>query len=72
MLGLDKPSQQKLFKGEIEPWRCKHCNKLIYNRDENGYPVPGAPVPRWWSLEFNKVCNFCYDVALAAKEKVEE
>lgn len=71
MLGLEKQSQQKLLKGDIEPWRCKHCNKLQYNVDADGYPAPGAPEPRWWSEEFNRVCEFCYAVALAAMKKVE-
>ena len=70
MLGLENPQKLPL-KGEIEPWRCSHCKKFIYNVDEDGHPEPGAPMPRWWSIEYPKVCNFCYDVALAAKEKAE-
>ena len=64
------PSRQ--LKDEIEPWRCTNCNKLIYNLDEEGHPAPGAPASRWWSLEHNRVCNFCYEVALAAKEGIKE
>jgi hypothetical protein len=28
----------------IEPWFCGNCDEFMYNKDQDGYPAPGAPV----------------------------
>lgn len=43
-----------------DAWRCSVCNKLIYNLDKNGHPAPGAPIPHFVSLEYQRVCSACH------------
>lgn len=48
-----------LLNGDTEPWRCDHCQKLIYNV-ENGYPAPGAPAPRYLDSDHKNLCEVCF------------
>ena len=50
----------------LEPWRCSCCKELMYNRDENGNPTEGAPMPKFWSIKYQQVCSMCYEMACAA------
>ena len=50
---------------KLEPWRCEHCQELIYNL-KDGYPAKGAPFPMWYSIKFQKVCLTCFEMANAA------
>jgi hypothetical protein len=27
-----------------EPWKCYHCCELMYNKDQDGYPIEGSPI----------------------------
>lgn len=61
---------------ESEPWRCTHCEKLMFNVDEKGYPAPGAPTPLFVSVCYPKVCSLCWtlDLQLSVKgywQKIE-
>jgi hypothetical protein len=49
----------------VDPWRCRLCEKLIYNIDENGYPRPGAPLPLWGGIKFSQVCSLCFEMQSA-------
>lgn len=66
-----QPRPDRPLTGEIEPWRCTGCDTLMYNLDEEGKPAPGAPTPRWWSMEHPKLCSLCYEMEMAAKKKEE-
>lgn len=54
--------------GEIEPWRCDSCEQLMFNVDEAGLPISGAPMPHFWDVQHPQVCSVCYDMAMAAFE----
>lgn len=56
------PSHPRI--GETEPWECDSCHQLIYNIDAGGYPAPGAPMSRFWSPAYRRVCNVCFSMAL--------
>ena len=61
------PSQPELT-GEIEPWRCCACRALIYNRDKKGYPAPGAPTPKFWSMRLRAICTTCHQMIMTIHE----
>jgi len=52
-----------------EPWRCESCGELMYNRDANGYPCPGAPMPHFWDIEHTQVCSACYAMVIPLSGK---
>lgn len=51
--------------GVDDAWECDACHQLIYNIVD-GYPAPGAPMPKFWSIKYRKVCTACYQLATAA------
>jgi len=50
-----------------EPWNCQHCGALIYNLDR-GYPAPGAPSPKFFNHDWQKVCTLCFQLGMAVRE----
>ena len=66
-LTMPTPPERQLASG-IEPWRCSACHHLMYNCDIEGHPVPGAPMPHFWSLEHREVCTACYTMALTVND----
>lgn len=57
-------STQSLRPEPSEPWTCTSCGHLMYNLDAEGYPAPGAPLPRFWDTEHTRVCLACYGMVL--------
>lgn len=55
----------------LESWVCEGpCQQLMYNKDEEGYPCPGAPVgftihPDEQEL---RVCSTCADMYISLAE----
>jgi hypothetical protein len=51
----------------IEPWWCDECGEYMYNKDQEGYPSPGAPIGL--SVKFDKkekrVCLLCAEMYIA-------
>ena len=45
-----------------EPWRCQHCGTLQYLTDQNGYPAPGAPAPKFGGVDFPEICTLCFQL----------
>ena len=56
--------RQKLLPLLQEPWKCQACGLFVYNRDESGNAVIGAPTSKWFSAEYARVCSCCYDMLL--------
>lgn len=56
------PPERQLQGGVGEAWRCDVCEQLIYNVDAKGYPAPGAPMPKFWSVSKPAVCTVCYQM----------
>lgn len=48
----------------LEPWRCESCNELIYNKDGDGYPTPGAPIGIAVKLDkqMKRICLVCAEM----------
>jgi hypothetical protein len=65
------PEDKANDSGIREPWYCANCRELIYNKDSDGYPAPGAPMPLvLHDGKIRNVCRSCFDTACAiAKEK---
>ncbi len=51
-----------------EPWRCQHCNMLVYNL-AGGYPAPGAPQPKYGGYVWKQLCTTCFDMLLPIREE---
>jgi hypothetical protein len=51
----------------IEPWRCYNCDELMYNKDQDGYPSPGAPIGLAIHVEEKpmRVCLLCVEMYIA-------
>src|SRR6185312_8038571 len=49
---------------EREPWRCRHCQTFMYNRDEKGNPAPGAPTPKWGGPSYPELCSVCFEMKM--------
>lgn len=56
----------------IKPWRCEGpCKELMYNKDGNGYPAPGAPIGFTVHLDIGvskRVCCTCAEMYLVVRE----
>lgn len=51
----------------LEPWRCGECNELMYNKDQEGYPAPGAPLGLEVKIddESIRVCLMCAEIYIS-------
>jgi hypothetical protein len=59
----DKPSEvQQNTSCPWEPWRCTVCKIFVYNLDDHGKPIPGAPSPRYISRDYPVVCLTCWQL----------
>lgn len=73
MAYLEKPNENKsLDTGQMEllsrthvdldelrkPWRCSYCDLLVYSL-KDGYPVKGAPQPRYYTVSYPSLCALC-------------
>jgi len=53
----------------IDAWRCTGpCKGLMYNVDEAGKPIPGAPRAYYVDETYPRLCNVCYDMLQSIKE----
>lgn len=48
----------------IEPWRCGSCDEFMFNRDQDGYPSPGAPIGLSVKIDDQdyRVCLVCAEM----------
>jgi hypothetical protein len=75
-----KDIKENFFTGETykypdveDAWRCDGCRQLIYNVClENGhvYPIAGAPLPRYLSADYKKVCGLCVSMHSAVHDNL--
>jgi len=61
----DKPQTQLLE--FVEPWRCDSCKELMYNKNADGYPAPGAPIGLNITVDGKeqRVCLMCAEMYIA-------
>lgn len=45
-----------------DSWVCDGCKALMYLKDEQGYPIPGGPLPAYLDSEYQQVCQMCYEM----------
>ena len=41
----------------------------MFNTDYHGYPAKGAPHPHFVSVEYNAVCNVCWELYICVDRK---
>jgi hypothetical protein len=62
------PKQTEESKSSSDAWRCGACRALIYNRDADGHPAPGAPKPLYLDHRNQNICMTCFQMGLIVRD----